>query len=206
MFIDLLLVCYLAHTTCAIINIMTALIFIIVSRLHAFFLVVPVHSSLHVLVAVAVICYFSQGPSHVKDSWPHMDVDTLDDRFHRKVMQMHRRPACWVAQSMKSTNVESSFVSSQKSSLNWDWIVRTRKTRRYCSVVRQYAVSRFNPFAFADPITLIRQVHAYAMYLLKCLLDTKANSSSQDCNHSIACRTELATYLLHVLFKCRMKS
>ena len=46
-----------------------------------------------------------------------MDVDILDDRFHRKVIQMHRRPACWVAQSMKSKNVESSFVSPQKSSL-----------------------------------------------------------------------------------------
>ena len=60
-FMDLLLVCYLANTTCAIINIMTALIFIIliVSRSHAFFLVVPVpvHSSRHVLV-VAVISYF----------------------------------------------------------------------------------------------------------------------------------------------------
>ena len=39
---------------------MTALIFIIVSWLHAFFLVVPVRSSLHVLVAVAVIPYFQQ--------------------------------------------------------------------------------------------------------------------------------------------------
>ena len=59
MFIDLLLVC-LANATCAIINIMTTLIFIIliVSRLHAFFLVVPIRSSLHVLVAVAVISYF----------------------------------------------------------------------------------------------------------------------------------------------------
>ena len=58
MFIDLLLVCYLANATCAIINIMTTLIFIIVSRLHAFFLVVPVRLSLHVLVVVAVIYYF----------------------------------------------------------------------------------------------------------------------------------------------------
>ena len=60
MFIDLLLVC-LVNTTCAIINIMTTLIFIIVSRLHAFFLVVPIHSSLHLLVVVAVISYFQQG-------------------------------------------------------------------------------------------------------------------------------------------------
>ena len=50
MFIDLLLACYLANTTCAITNIMTTLIFIIVSRLHAFFLVVVVRSSLQVLV------------------------------------------------------------------------------------------------------------------------------------------------------------
>ena len=51
MFADLLLVCYLANATCAIINIMTNLIFIIliVSRLHAFFLVVAVRSSLHAL-------------------------------------------------------------------------------------------------------------------------------------------------------------
>ena len=40
--------------------VMTTLIFIIVSRLHAFFLVVPVRSSLHVLVVVAVILYFQQ--------------------------------------------------------------------------------------------------------------------------------------------------
>ena len=63
-FMDLLLaVCYLANTTCAIINIMTTLIFIIliVSQLHAFFLVVAVRSSLHVLVVVAVIPYFQQG-------------------------------------------------------------------------------------------------------------------------------------------------
>ena len=58
MFIDLLLACYLANATCAVINIMTALIFIIVFWLHAFFLVVPVRSSLHVLVVVAVISYF----------------------------------------------------------------------------------------------------------------------------------------------------
>ena len=63
MFTDLLLACCLANTTCAIINIMTTLIFIIliVSRLHAFFLVVPIRSSLHVLVVVAVICYFQHG-------------------------------------------------------------------------------------------------------------------------------------------------
>ena len=60
MFADLLLACYLANATCAIINIMTTLIFIIliVSRLHAFFLVVAVRSSLHMLVAVAAISYF----------------------------------------------------------------------------------------------------------------------------------------------------
>ena len=37
---------------------MSALVFIIVSRSHAFFLVVPVRSSLHVLVVVADISYF----------------------------------------------------------------------------------------------------------------------------------------------------
>ena len=41
-FTDLLLACYLANANCAVMNIMTALIFIIVSWLHAFFLVVPV--------------------------------------------------------------------------------------------------------------------------------------------------------------------
>ena len=62
MFVDLLLVCYLANTTCAITNIMTTLIFIIliVSQSHAFSLVVPIRSSLHVLVEVAVISYFQQ--------------------------------------------------------------------------------------------------------------------------------------------------
>ena len=44
-FVDLLLVCYLVNTACAIMNIMTTLIFIIVSLLHAFFLVVPVRLS-----------------------------------------------------------------------------------------------------------------------------------------------------------------
>ena len=42
---DLLPACYLANVTCTITNIMTALIFIIVSLLHAFFLVVPVRLS-----------------------------------------------------------------------------------------------------------------------------------------------------------------
>ena len=55
---DLLLACCLANAACAIMNIVTALIFIIVSRLHAFFLVVPVRSFLHALVVVAVISYF----------------------------------------------------------------------------------------------------------------------------------------------------
>ena len=65
MFVDLLLACYLANTTCAIINAMTALIFIIliVSRLHAFFLVAPVRSSLHVLLAVVAISYFQHTPA-----------------------------------------------------------------------------------------------------------------------------------------------
>ena len=64
--IDLLLACYLANATCAIINIMTTLIFVIliVSRLHAFFLVAPVRSSLHVLMAVAVISYFQHLGHH----------------------------------------------------------------------------------------------------------------------------------------------
>ena len=59
-FADLPLACYLANTTFTITNIMTTLIFIIliVSGSHAFFVVVPVHSSLHVLVVVAVISYF----------------------------------------------------------------------------------------------------------------------------------------------------
>ena len=60
MFADLLLVCYLANTTCAIMNITTALIFIVLigSRLRAFSAVVPVRSSLHVLMVVVVISYF----------------------------------------------------------------------------------------------------------------------------------------------------
>ena len=61
-FVDLLLACYLADATCAIANIMTALIFVIliVSRPHALSLVVPIRSSLHALVVVAVISYFQQ--------------------------------------------------------------------------------------------------------------------------------------------------
>ena len=47
---------------CAVTNIMTTLIFIIVSRLHAF-VVVSVRSFLHVLVAVAVISYFQHTPA-----------------------------------------------------------------------------------------------------------------------------------------------
>ena len=57
-FADLLLACSMANATCAIKNIMTTLIFIIVSRLHAFFLVDVVRLSLHVLMVVAVIPYF----------------------------------------------------------------------------------------------------------------------------------------------------
>ena len=59
-FANLLLVCSLANATCAITNIVTALIFVIliVSRLHAFFLVVAVCSFLQVLMVVAVIPYF----------------------------------------------------------------------------------------------------------------------------------------------------
>ena len=62
MFADLLIACYLADAACPVMNVMTALIFIIliVSRLHAFFLVVPVRSSLHALMVVAVISYFQQ--------------------------------------------------------------------------------------------------------------------------------------------------
>ena len=62
MLMDLLLACYLANANCAIMNVMTALIFVIliVSQLHAFFLVVPIRSSLHALVVVEVISYFQQ--------------------------------------------------------------------------------------------------------------------------------------------------
>ena len=52
-----LLACSLANTTCAIINIMTALIFIIVSWLHAFFLVVVVPSSLMLVVVAVNACF-----------------------------------------------------------------------------------------------------------------------------------------------------
>ena len=100
-FVDLLLACYLANTTCAIMNIMATLIFIIliVSRLHAFFVVVPVRSSLHVLVVVAVISYFQQGQgtAMVTDGHPahaclgaaavassSIAVDTLNKHSHTK--------------------------------------------------------------------------------------------------------------------------
>ena len=64
-FMDLLLACHLADAACAVMNVVTALIFIIliVSWSHAFFLVVPVCSSLRVLVVVAVISYFQHTPA-----------------------------------------------------------------------------------------------------------------------------------------------
>ena len=60
---DLLLACHLANAACAVANIMTALVFIIVSRLHAFFPVVVVRSSLHMLVAVAANPHFQHTPA-----------------------------------------------------------------------------------------------------------------------------------------------
>ena len=73
MFADLLLACHLANAACAIANVMTALIFIIliVSWLHAFFLVIPIRSSLHVLVVVAAISHFQQSKGTVD---PPLDV------------------------------------------------------------------------------------------------------------------------------------
>ena len=63
---DLLLACSLANAACAIANIVTAPIFIIVSWLHAFFLVVVVvHSFLHILVVV-VVNYYSQQTSDAR--------------------------------------------------------------------------------------------------------------------------------------------
>ena len=63
MFVHLLLACCLANTTCAIANIMTTLIFVIliVSRSHAFFLVVPIRSSLHFARALFVPALGSAG-------------------------------------------------------------------------------------------------------------------------------------------------
>ena len=69
---DLLLVCYLANATCAIINIMTTLIFIIVSRLHAFFLVVVVRSFLHTLMVVAENYYFQHPHTQIPSIMFHM--------------------------------------------------------------------------------------------------------------------------------------
>ena len=54
MSMDLLLACYLANATCAIMNVMHTPIFIIVSQSHAFFPVCVVRSPPHVFVAVAV--------------------------------------------------------------------------------------------------------------------------------------------------------
>ena len=82
---DLLLACYLANATCAITNIMTTLIFIIVSQLHAFFLVVPVRSSLHVIVVVAVISYFQ----HMEDQ----------PGFEREVPNLEQFPWIFANQS-----------------------------------------------------------------------------------------------------------
>ena len=61
-FTDLLLVCCLTDAACAVVNIVTAPVFIIliVSQSHAFFLVVAVRASFHAPVAVAVISCFQQ--------------------------------------------------------------------------------------------------------------------------------------------------
>ena len=56
--LDLLLACSLANAACAVINIMTALIFVIISRSHAFLLVVAVRSFLRALMAVVANCHF----------------------------------------------------------------------------------------------------------------------------------------------------
>ena len=79
MSIDLLLACYLANAACAIANVMTALIFIIliVSLAHAFFLVVPVRSSLHTLMVVAGISYF-QHIASVDGTHCRIEEPTLD--------------------------------------------------------------------------------------------------------------------------------
>ena len=76
-FTDLLLACYLANANCAVMNIMTALIFIIVSWLHAFFLVVAVCSFPQVLMAVAVNCYF-QHCEGSKAHKPHLKMAPMD--------------------------------------------------------------------------------------------------------------------------------
>ena len=61
LFTDLLLVCYLVNTTCAIITLI--FIILIVSRSHALFPVVAVRSFLHALVVVAAIPYFQHTPA-----------------------------------------------------------------------------------------------------------------------------------------------
>ena len=101
-FADLLLVCSLADATCAVANVMTALIFIIliVSQLHAFFLVVPVRSSLHALVAVAIISCF-QHTGHVAFEgrgnslsnkpvfpWPPISLTTNSTAKNLKLVQV----------------------------------------------------------------------------------------------------------------------
>ena len=73
-FADLLLACYLANTACAIANIMTTLIFIIliVSRLHAFFLVVPVRSFLQARTCVLPRALLWQSRIRNKTRTPHV--------------------------------------------------------------------------------------------------------------------------------------
>ena len=61
--IDLLLACYVANTACAIIVIVTSLIFIIVSPSHAFLLVVLIHMFCHTLVAVEALLCFQHTPA-----------------------------------------------------------------------------------------------------------------------------------------------
>ena len=97
-FVDLLLACYLANATCAIMDVVAALIFIIliVSRSHAFCLVVPVRSSLHALVVVAVISYFQHNrPWALLEpaaEVPHIDVSEVPRQELTSCSTLNKRP------------------------------------------------------------------------------------------------------------------
>ena len=103
--------CYLANATCTVTNVVTALIFIIDSRLHAFFLVVAAWSSLHVLVAVAVIPCFQHTPA-VRSN------DICLDRLSRFILtwQQSRFPLMFASFATCGTRNQSPLLNVRTNS------------------------------------------------------------------------------------------
>ena len=142
MFADLLLACYLANATCAIINIMTTLIFIIliVSRLHAFFLVVAVRSSLHMLVAVAAISYFQHTPAvrsnEICFNLFSRSIVILTWQWSPFPIMLSLFAACGTMNLSPLLNVRANSSLSTSSSMSfiaaWCWRTRVTHDRRTC--------------------------------------------------------------------------